>query len=1130
MSRYVNVIGYRAVLLRLAMWVALTLFAPLPVAEAANLADVGTIASRTDLLPYLGALETDKRDVSIERPGSIPGNKNFMTLRAKGAGPTFHWVAAGFTNSTTGVRDMVVAIADHGFVGSGLYWPKPLGGHVESITTAGAIKLQRLSVAGKEAYGFTLAPGQTGAIAFEIRGPSLSAVTLWQRNAFDDQKDYFAFFRGSLLGIAALLSIAMLALFGFRSRPVFLAASGFAVASVGFMLLEAGHLTAILEGLALPALTPAAGRAIVEGLMAVFLLLYLTTVLDLRRFVPTLDHALLLAGGLALAFAAGSFVDPAIASGVARTLFGVIALAGFLAIFFLWRQGDPKAETALLPWSAILLWSFTALVAVLASPRNIALSPALLAGLCGVLVIMVFALVHHAFSKGYLSQRFFREAGRRALALAGARAYVWDWQPEDVDLHVGEEIERALGLQPGLLAESGAETFLDIMHPADRSAYLAAVETAEQEGNGTIEHEFRLRHDDGDYRWFQLRGRGMPGSGDRAIRCIGTLTDVTDAKRSEERLLRNAVYDAVTGLPNRALFIDRVARALAADTDIRGIFVVLADIDRFKTVNDALGHEAGDSLLTVIARRLIAEVGPADTIGRLPGGQFAVLFQGQEHSASSLADSIRQAVARPVALDTEEVFLTASVGIAQNREPGLSAEQLLKDATIALYEAKRRGNGATEIFQPAMRDHRAELVVLEAELRRAIQRNEIEVHYQPIARLADMNLAGFEALVRWRHPVMGLLAPESFVELAEQTGLIKEIGRVVLNEAGRQLGIWQRSFRQAEPVFVAVNMSPSQLVEPGLIEDVTQVLRREAVGGDSLKIEVTESLVMQYPELARYVLEHLKELGVGLCCDDFGTGHSSLSSLRKLPFDTLKIDRAFIAAEPMDNRATVILEAIVAMAHALGLSIVAEGIENQEQVDRLGALECDWGQGYFIGRPMTAKQVTDALAGLPYTASGGRTALTWLWERAAKDPVPEPATVEVTSASIHERQIPHAIDRKIKREATVPPDRGEDAAGLSEVKMEPVVQPSATEPETPVSTIEPEEVKPSTPPLGAAPRAPRVPKHIEPIAVEAESSALEEGVAKSKNEEPPKVRKRRRRRIPDDAAKRAVKKLQSTQH
>ena len=1108
MNRHRNAMSNSACLLRLAIGIAAAFLTLISTAHAASLADAGIIGSRIDLLPYLAALETDRREVSIEEPGSLPGTKSFMVLRAKGAGPMFRWVAGGFTNSGKAPRSMVIAIADQGFVGSGIYWPKPLGRHVESIITAGEVSLQRLSAAGAEAYGFTLEPGKTIAIAFEIAGPSLSAVTFWQREAFDEQKNYFAFFRGSLLGIAALLAVAMLALYSFRRRSVFLAASGFAVASLGFMLLEAGHLRAMLEAMQIPALTLAVARGLIEGLMAAFLVFYLVAVLELRRFLQMWGFVPLLLGGLVLAVAVLSFADPAAASGVARAVFGVTALAGFLVIFILWRRGDNKAEAALISWSAIFLWSFIGFVAILGNPRSAPLSPALLAGLCAVLVVMVFALVHHAFSKG-LSQHFFREAGRRALALAGARAYVWDWQPEDSNLHVGEEIERALGLPPGLMSQAGVEIFLDLMHPSDRSAYLAAIELAEQQGNGVIEREFRLRHDDGGYRWFQLRGRGMPGSGHRAVRCIGTLTDVTSAKRSEERLLNDAVHDAVTGLPNRALFIDRVERALAAaDAAAQSnVYILLADIDRFKTVNDALGHDAGDSLLTVLARRLTVEVSPHDSIARLPGSQFAILFLASEseRTIAALSKAVGKAVALPITLDGQEIFLTACIGVAHNREPGLSAEQLLKDAALALYEAKRRGGGTMEVFTSAMRDDRAELVVLESELRRAIERNEIEVHYQPIARLADMNLAGFEALVRWRHPALGLLAPESFVGLAEQTGMIKDIGRAVLNEAGRQLGIWQRSFRQAEPVFIAVNISSAQLIETSLIDDIALILHREAVSGKSLKVEVTESLVMRYPELAGRILGRLKELGVGLSCDDFGIGHSSLSSLRKLPFDTLKVDRSFIAADAEDERAMVILESIVAMAHALGLMIVAEGIESQEQVDRLGALNCDLGQGYFIGRPMTARQVTDALAGLPYTGSSGRTAITWLWEKASKDPVSDPLTSEVTTAGIEESHVQQAksntATEKIMAEATA-------------------IVPAA-EAETAKSTV---------PPLGSSPMAPRALKPAGEIAIATEQPDANGKEAKGDAAEPRKPRKRGKRPAADPQAKRPVKKIQAPPH
>jgi diguanylate cyclase (GGDEF)-like protein len=1109
-------------LLRLATWILLAFLLPVRATLAADFADVAMRNSNIDLIPYFALLETGERDVPIERPGAGTGVKDFMTLHGKGPGPMFRWVAAGFANSGATARDVVIVVPDQGFVGSGIFWPKPLGGHVVSITTSSPLALQPLSATGEEAFAFTLAPGATAAVAFEITERGLAGASLWQRDAFDAQNNYYAFFRGALLGVAALLAAAMFALYGFRSRPVFLAAGGLATSSLAFMTLEAGHLPPIVAALQIPALTVALSRALIEGLMAAFLVLYLVTVAELRRLMPVVGNLLFLLGGLALAVPVYGFAEPLIASGIARCIFGVTAVAGFLLVFRSWRRGDSKAETALVSWSAILLWTFIALVAVFSDARGTSLSPLLLAGLCAVLVVSGFTLAHFAFSEGYLSRHFFREAGRRALALAGARAYVWDWQPDEGDLHVGEEIERALGHPPGLIADAGIEAFLDLMHPSDRAAYLGAVETAEQDGNGTIERKFRLRHGDGSWRWFQLRGRAMPGHGRRAIRCIGTLTDVTNAQRNEERLLNGAVHDFVTGLPNRALFIDRVARALSAAEPPAGsdVYIILMDIDRFKTVNDALGHEAGDSLLSVIGRRLSVEAGPHDSVARLPGDQFAVLFAGggPERDIVAFSEWLRRAVARPINLGTQEIFLTTCIGVAHYRESGLSAEQLLKDAAIALYEAKRRGAGSIEVFRTSMRDDRAELVVLEQELRRAIERNEIEVHYQPIARLADMNLAGFEALVRWRHPSLGLLAPESFIGLAEQTGMIKDIGRAVLNEAARQLGIWQRSFRPAEPVFVAVNISSAQLIETELIDDIKQVMHREGVRRESLKIEVTESLVMQYPERAGQILERLRELGVGLACDDFGTGYSSLSSLRKLPFDTLKVDRSFIAADAQDHRATVILEAIVAMAHALGLTIVAEGIENQKQVDRLGELNCDLGQGYFIGRPMTAKQVTDALAGLPYASGSGRTAITWLWERAAKDPAPVPRAQDLTVEDIEQARARQARDLAVEIEQARARQAGESAAAEIEQARARRASELAAQAkgvlvaETPAPQFEPEMIKPAPPLLGSSPMAPRMTKTVEDVEPPPVPEVIDETPAEPEARTPKRTRSRKRKK------------------
>ncbi len=690
----------------------------------------------------------------------------------------------------------------------------------------------------------------------------------------------------------------------------------------------------------------------------------------------------------------------------------------------MWRKGEVKAETALVSWGAILIWTMLAIAAAFSPNPGSVISGLLQAGLCAVLVVLGFTLAHHAFAQGYLSRHFFREAGRHQLAMAGARAYVWDWQPGEGELYVSPEISRALA-QPAAGFESAAgEALLEIMHPADRSSYLAAVEQAATDGRMPIERQFRLSHGEGGYRWFELRARSIAGQGIRAARCIGMLVDVTDAKLAEERLLQDAVYDVVTGLPNRALFIDRLERAIDAwePEEAGGLFVLLVDLDRFKIMNEALGHETGDAMLSIIGRRIKSETGAADTIARLPGDKFAVLFHEVpgKRDVVSFADVLVKAVARPIKIENEDFVLTATIGIARYSGEDVSAEMLMKNAAIALYEARRKGVEPVELFNPSMVDERAELLILEAELRRALERNEFEVHYQPIARLADLQLAGFEALVRWRHPAMGLLAPECFISLAEETGMIRDIGHVVLNEAGRQLGIWQRSYRTAEPAFVAVNLSSSQLIEPGLIDDVKQIINRESLLPGSFKIEVTESLVMQYPERAAQILERLRELGVGLSCDDFGTGYSSLSSLRKLPFDTLKVDRSFISQEDQEQRAGIILSSIIAMGHDLGLAVVAEGIESQEQVNRLGELGCDYGQGFFIGKPITARQVNDALAGLPYAFSSGRTAITWLWERGQKDPPPEPRRKSMTGPDVAEA------------ETVSPPEedmRGKDAAG-----------------------------------------------------------------------------------------------------
>lgn len=962
--------------------------------------DIAGPVDQLDLGSFLAGLQTDKRDISIERPDAAAGVRPQMPLTAKGPGPLYNWVATGFSNGASEPRSVILAIPQQGITASGFYPLRLAGQRVYGVTLAGDGEIEPLSTPGENAFVLTMPPGGTASVAFEVT-PGPLPVTLWQRDAYEAHKDYLSFLRGALLGISVLIAVAMFLLHGFRARALFPVAGGFAFACVGFLLFEAGHLSPVVSLLSVPVFTTQVLRSLIEGTMAAFLILLIAMLSDVHRVSRLGGNLLLLAGGLAFAIPIYGFAEPFLATAAARAVFSAVALLGFGLSLFVWLKGEAKLDTAVVGSGAILLWTLMAALAAMSSDPASSIGAVVTIGLCLVLVVLGFGLAHHAFSQGYLSRHFFRETGRHTLALAGARAYVWDWQPEEGELYVSPEIGRALS-QPLHLQEGIAgETFLEIMHPSDRSAYMAAVEQGASLGRAPIERKFRLRHGDGSYRWFELRARAIPGQGGRAARCIGTLADVTSAKLIEDRLLEDAVYDMVTGLPNRALFTDRLQRAIeAGEGGSSSLFVMLLDLDRFKMVNDAMGHDAGDALLSVVGRRLKAQTDQADTVARMPGDQFAILFHqvpGRQ-DVEAYSEVLLKSVGLPIVIDDQEFFLTASIGIAQVGPETRDAAQSLREASVALYEARRRGTQAIELFNPQMVDDRAELVLLEAELRRAIERNEIEIHFQPIARLSDMQLAGFEALVRWRHPSLGLLAPESFLGLAEETGMIRDIGRVVLNEAGRQLGIWQRAHRSSETIFVAVNISSSQLIEPGLLDDIRQIINRESLVRGSLKIEVTESLVMQYPERASQLLERFRESGIGLSCDDFGTGYSSLASLCRLAFDTLKVDRSFIVPDAEDERASVILQSIIDMAHALGLTIVAEGIESQEQVDRLGQLGCDFGQGFFIGKPLSAKQISDAFGALPYARSSGRTAITWLWERAQKDPAPEPRLVKVTSS------------------------------------------------------------------------------------------------------------------------------------
>jgi diguanylate cyclase (GGDEF)-like protein len=455
---------------------------------------------------------------------------------------------------------------------------------------------------------------------------------------------------------------------------------------------------------------------------------------------------------------------------------------------------------------------------------------------------------------------------------------------------------------------------------------------------------------------------------------VGAQTDITDRKLAEARLHYNALHDSLTGLPNRALFLDRLGQVIKRrrEGNTPAFALLFLDLDRFKTINDSLGHQAGDELLIGVARRLEGCLRPGDTVARLSGDEFTILLEPliQATEATARAEQIQRALAPPFPVQGQEIFVSASIGIGLGTGEYRHADDVLRAADAALHQAKLWGKARYAVFAAPIYDQARSRLQLETDLHRAVARTEFRLHYQPIVLLANDLTVGFEALVRWHHPTRGLLAPGDFLPLAEDTGLITPLSYWVLREACRQLVEWQRQLAPLPPLSISVNLPAGLLTQPELVPRIRQILRETSLAAPQLKLELVENTLVAEGEAAATALGRLKILGVQLSIDDFGTGYSSLSYLHRFPVDTIKIDRSFVSRLGTDHEPAEIIAAIVTLARSLGMTTVGEGIETAEQQQQLQALGCDYGQGWLFAPALDAAQTATLLAGLRTTRPG----------------------------------------------------------------------------------------------------------------------------------------------------------------
>jgi diguanylate cyclase (GGDEF)-like protein len=510
---------------------------------------------------------------------------------------------------------------------------------------------------------------------------------------------------------------------------------------------------------------------------------------------------------------------------------------------------------------------------------------------------------------------------------------------------------------------------LDPIHPGDRPALQGVLDTVASTPRSTKSIEIRTRGEDDAWRYIQLTLTNLLDEPDVGA-IVATASDTTERKNFEEQLARRAFYDTLTSLPNRALLLDRIGQAAGRARRRRAVIGVLfIDLDNFKRVNDSLGHHAGDRLLIAAAERLERCTRPSDTVARLGGDEFVILLEHLGGDAKSegtrVAESILAQFSEPFLLDNKRYIVGASIGLAFADASGArsDADALLRDADVAMYRAKNGGKGRYVIFEENMHAEAVKRLEIETDLRYAIEHAELRVHFQPIMQLQAEGFREMEALVRWQHPTRGLLPPSEFIGIAEESGLIVPLGRYVLGEACKQVAQWQKAFPVEPPWQISVNLSPGQFDDPNLVADVAAALTGAGIDAGSLKLEVTEGLIMRDMEKSIDTLRKLKAFGVTIAIDDFGTGYSSLSYLRKLPLDVLKIDRSFVHGVGANAEDDAIVRAVIAMAQSLGLSVTAEGIETNEQARLLREWSCEAGQGFFFSRPLPAHEFVALLHG-----------------------------------------------------------------------------------------------------------------------------------------------------------------------
>ncbi len=925
------------------LWISFSAFALEPVSVS-----VDDIA-----LDLTTAIETYKRQDGTLKISTAPDAEGIVRrieVRSKKAEGISHWAVFSLANTSDEQIDRLIVAPHYRMVGSGIIWPDLDTNRIVAITPSEGFALDRQNDTESDVFFLTLDPGAVITLIAEQKTAKLPKLYLWEPSAYKDTANSYTLYYGIVLGISGLLAVFLTILFVVKGSAMFPATAGIAWGVLAYICVDFGFWNKVIGT---EASNEPFWRASTEVFLAVSLIIFVYAYLNIVRWNKKLSF-LMIAWILSLIILMGvAFFEPEIAAGIARMSIAATVVLGVVLLVYQSFNKFDRAVMLIPTWILLIIWLAGASITVTGKISNDVIQPALGGALVLVVLLLCFTVMQHAFTGGAFAQGLVSDSERSALALTGAGDILWDWDINRDRISVDDKVSSLLK-QDNKLFNTSPANWQKLLHPNDRDRFISTLAAIIEHKRGRISQAFRMRDGDGHYQWFQLRARPMLDLSGEVSRCIGALTDITDQKKSEERLLQDSVRDHLTGLENRGLFSSRLETLihLANQKDDIRPTVFYIDIDGFHEINSNLGFAVGDTILLTLARRLSRLLKNGDSMARLSGDQFAILLlsETEPKKIAGFADAIRRTVKAPIDYNEKEIVLSSSIGLASWSPEHTLPEQLMRDAELAKDFAKREGGNKTEPFRPAFRQSKDDSVILLDDLGRAMKLGQLELFYQPIINLNNRQTEGFEALLRWNHPKLGKLMPPDFIPIAERSGLINELGYYVLNTATNDFAALNQKL--GSNCFVSVNVSSRELLRNDIIADIESSLEISGLAPDKLRMELTESMVMENPEHSTQILSRIKNLGVGISLDDFGTGYSSLSYLLKVPFDVIKIDKSFVQARQQNER-LIILRSIIALGHGLNQSIIAEGVEYESDATDLMQLGCEYAQGYLFGEPMT---------------------------------------------------------------------------------------------------------------------------------------------------------------------------------